>query len=85
MQSEPLLHSLPVILSYLSVVNCNIPPFVAVNERIVGLDLSKIAVGGYHGTQKVFYYPISQSLKRIWHISDQTEKTLFPAERLNGF
>ena len=39
------------------------PPIVVVNERIVGLNLQTVAIGGYHGAQEVFCYLISQSLK----------------------
>ena len=39
------------------------PPIVVVNERIHGVDLQTVAVGGYHGAQEVFCYLISQSLK----------------------
>ena len=39
------------------------PPFVVVNERIVGLNLQTVVVGGYHGAREVFCYQVSQSLK----------------------
>ena len=39
------------------------PPIVVVNERMDGVDLQTVAVGGYHGAQEVFCYVISQSLK----------------------
>ena len=39
------------------------PPIVVVNERMDGVDLQTVAVGGYHGAQEVFCYLIRQSLK----------------------
>ena len=39
------------------------PPIIVVNERIDGLDLQKVAVGGYHGAQEVFCCVINQSIK----------------------
>jgi len=60
-------------------------PIVVVNERIVGLHLQTVAVGGYHGAQKSVLLPNKSKSQRIWYISGSTERTFYAADRLNGF
>ena len=63
----------------------NMPPIVAVNERIVGLDLPTVAIDGYYAAKEIVRYLVGLGHRRLGHISGPADKTSSAADRLQGF
>ena len=63
----------------------NMPPIVAVNERIVGLDVPTVAVDGYHAAKEIVRYLVGLGHRRLGHISGPADRTSSAADRLQGF
>ncbi|MEK9669178.1 MAG: LacI family DNA-binding transcriptional regulator [Deltaproteobacteria bacterium] len=63
----------------------NMPPIVAVNERIVGLDVPTVAVDGYHAAKEIVRYLLGLGHSRLGHISGPADRISSAADRLQGF
>ena len=61
------------------------PPIVAVNKRIVGLDVPTVAIDGYHAAKEIVRYLVGLGHRRLGHISGPADKTSSAADRLHGF
>jgi len=63
----------------------NMPPIVAVNERIIGLDVPTVAVDGFHAAKEVIRYLMGLGHTKIGHISGPSDRTSSAADRLEGY
>ena len=61
------------------------PPIVAVNMKIVGLDVPTVAIDGYHAAKEIVRYLVGLGHRRLGHISGPADRTSSAADRLQGF
>ena len=61
------------------------PPIVAVNEKIVGLDLPTVVIDGYYASKEIVRYLVGLGHRRLGYISGPADKTSSAADRLQGF